>query len=196
MDNNHLTYIFSSAHLDAARHRWVVSLANYNFSLEYQKGKDNTVVDFLSCMEDCLPEEEVEKALCRVKIPALGVKAMLDNADTQITERAEEESDALPIRVCLAETLSACPVKYTTLQVVDWKKAQREDPILNTLIKNLRSSKEDFMRAMCKVLDPKAARADEKQMDGLILINSLLYHETCLTKTGEDLWHFIVPKSH
>ena len=26
--------------------------------------------------------------------------------------------------------------------------------------------------------------------------NGLLYHKTCLTKTGEDLWCFIVPKSH
>ena len=32
MDNNPLTYIFSSAHLDAAGHRWVASLADYNFS--------------------------------------------------------------------------------------------------------------------------------------------------------------------
>ena len=70
MDNNPLTYIFSSAHLNAAGHRWVGSLANYNFSLEYQKGKDNTVADFLSHMEDHLPEEEVEEALRRVKIPA------------------------------------------------------------------------------------------------------------------------------
>ena len=70
-------------------------------------------------------------------------------------QREQRGDDVLPIRACLAETLSACPVKYTTLQVVDWKKAQREDPALNTLVKNLRSSKEDFMRAMCKVLDPK-----------------------------------------
>ena len=160
-DNNPLTYIFTSAHLDAAGHRWVASLANYNFSLEYQKGKDNTVADFLSCMENHLPKE-VEEALCRVKILAPEVKAMLDNADTPIAERAEMGNDVLPVRACLAETLSACPVKYTTLQVVDWKKAQREDPALNTLVKNLRSSKEDFMRAMCKVLDPKAARAYEK----------------------------------
>ena len=62
-DNNPLTYIFSSAHLDAAGHRWVASLANYNFSLEYQKGKDNTVADFLSRMENHLPEEEVEEVL-------------------------------------------------------------------------------------------------------------------------------------
>ena len=97
-DNNPLTYIFSSAHLDITGHRWVASLADYNFSLEYQKGKDNTVADFLSCMEDCLPEEEVEEALCRVEIPAPGVKVMLDNDDTPITERAVGESDALPIR--------------------------------------------------------------------------------------------------
>ena len=195
-DNNPLTYIFSSAHLNAAGHRWVASLADYNFSLEYQKGKDNTVADFLSHMENRLPEEEVEEALCRVEIPAPGVKAMLDNADTPITERAEGGNDVLPVRACLAETLSACPIKYTTLQVVDWKKAQREDPALNTLVKNLRSSKEDFMRAMCKVLNPKAARAYEKWRDRLVLKNGLLYYKIHLTKTGEDLWHFIVPKSH
>ena len=133
---------------------------------------------------------------CRVEILAPGVKALLDNADTPITERAEGGDNALPVRTCLAKTLSACPVKYTTLQVVDWKKAQREDPALSTLVQNLRSSKEDFMRAMCKVLDPKAARAYENWRDGLILKNGLLYHKTRLTKTGEDLWHFIVPKSH
>ena len=113
------------------------------------------MADFLSRMEDHLPDEEVEEVLSRVKIPAPGVKAMLGNADTSIAERAEMGSDVPPMRACLAETLSACPVKYTTLQVVDWKKAQRDDPALNTLVKNLRSSKEDFMRAMCKVLDPK-----------------------------------------
>ena len=112
------------------------------------------MADFLSRMENRLPEEEVEEVLRRVEIPAPRVKAMLGNADTPITERAEGGDDALPVRVCLAKTLSACPVKYTTLQVVDWKKAQREDPTLSTLVKNLRSSKEGFMRAMCKVLDP------------------------------------------
>ena len=80
--------------------------------------------------------------------------------------------------------------------MVDWNKAQREDPALNTLVKNLRSSKEDFMRAMCKVLNPKAARAYEKWRDRLVLKNGLLYHKIHLTKTGEDLWCFIVPKSH
>ena len=59
IDSNLLTYIFSSANLDAAGQCWVVRLASYNFSLEYQKGKDNTMANFLSWMNECLPEEEV-----------------------------------------------------------------------------------------------------------------------------------------
>ena len=47
-DNNPLTYIFLSASLDAAGQQWVGKLADYNFSLEYQKGRDNTVADFLN----------------------------------------------------------------------------------------------------------------------------------------------------
>ena len=85
--NNPLTYIFSSANLDVARQRWVASLASYNFSPEYQKGKDNTVADFLSWMNERLPEEEVQEYLN--KIPYPGVKAVLDNAITPLKERAE-----------------------------------------------------------------------------------------------------------
>ena len=38
-DNNPLTYMFSSANLDAAGQRWVAHLASYNFSLESRKVK-------------------------------------------------------------------------------------------------------------------------------------------------------------
>ena len=34
-DNNPLTYILTTAKLDAASHCWVASLANYNFQLYY-----------------------------------------------------------------------------------------------------------------------------------------------------------------
>ena len=82
MDNNLLTYIFSSAHLNATGHRWVANLADYNFSLEYQRGKDNTIADFLSRMEDRLPEEEVEEQIA--KILQGGVQAVLDSAPIQL----------------------------------------------------------------------------------------------------------------
>ena len=70
IDNNPLTYIFSSANLDAAGQHWVAHLANYNFSLEYQKGEDNTIADFLSQMNERLPEEEeVQEYLNKILYP-------------------------------------------------------------------------------------------------------------------------------
>ena len=67
-DNNPLTFIFSSTNLDAAGQRWVAQLASYNFSLEYQKGKDNTVADFLSRLDKTLPKEEVQDYLDKIPI--------------------------------------------------------------------------------------------------------------------------------
>ena len=40
-DNNPLTYILTSAKLDATGHHWIASLANDNSALSYQSGKTN-----------------------------------------------------------------------------------------------------------------------------------------------------------
>ena len=48
MDNNLLTYLMSTPNLDPTGYRWVGTLVQFNFELEYQKGCDNTVVDALS----------------------------------------------------------------------------------------------------------------------------------------------------
>ena len=47
-DNNPLTYILSTAKLDAMGHRWVASLGPYNFKLHYKPGKLNVDADSLS----------------------------------------------------------------------------------------------------------------------------------------------------
>ena len=40
-DNNHLTYVLSSATLYATCHRWLASLGTYNFQFKYKSGKAN-----------------------------------------------------------------------------------------------------------------------------------------------------------
>ena len=47
-DNNPLTYILTTAKLDATGHRWVAALSNYTFSISYKPGRDNTDTDALS----------------------------------------------------------------------------------------------------------------------------------------------------
>ena len=50
-DNNPLTYVFSTAKLDACSHRWVDRLANYNFNIHYRSGITNVDADALSCIQ-------------------------------------------------------------------------------------------------------------------------------------------------
>lgn len=49
-DNNPLTYILSTAKLNATGSRWVAELADFNFTIKYRPGKQNTDADFLSRM--------------------------------------------------------------------------------------------------------------------------------------------------
>ena len=48
--DNPLTYILTTAKLDATGQRWVASLANYNFKIFYKSGKLNVEADALSCI--------------------------------------------------------------------------------------------------------------------------------------------------
>lgn len=47
-DNNPLTYILSTAKLNAAGHRWVGQLADFHFDITYRPGKTNIDTDTLS----------------------------------------------------------------------------------------------------------------------------------------------------
>ena len=54
MDNNPLTYVFTTAKLDATGQRWLAELSDYNCSISYRSGKRNGDADGLSRR----PEEE------------------------------------------------------------------------------------------------------------------------------------------
>ena len=195
-DNNLFTYIFSSANLDAAGQRWVARLASYNFSLEYQKGKDNTMANFLSQMNKCLPEEEVQEYLN--KIPHPGVKAVLNNTITSIEERAEQGVQPSPDcqGVCQEEAVGARPVRLATTDVTDWKQEQKEDPVLDQVAKHLRAPREMFKAALHKVLDKKATAAYVKAKEQLLIKNGLLYRKTQQGPADEIVFQFIVPQRH
>ena len=72
-DNNPLTYILTSAKLDATRHRWVAELSDFNFQIHYKPGRLNTDADTLSRMPldigDCMAE--CTKAVGREELSAV-----------------------------------------------------------------------------------------------------------------------------
>ena len=69
MDNNPLTYFLTSPNKDAMKQRWINELVKYDFSLKYQKGKNNTVADALSRIsKECLSDEEAGKVFKAVPV--------------------------------------------------------------------------------------------------------------------------------
>ena len=50
-DNNSLTYVLTTTHLDATGHCWVAQLAWYNFIIQYRAGKTNFEADALSSID-------------------------------------------------------------------------------------------------------------------------------------------------
>jgi transposase InsO family protein len=66
-DNNPLTYVLSSAKLDAVGHRWLAELGAYHFSIAYRSGRQNIDADVLSRIPLQLPSEQVS-LICQTQL--------------------------------------------------------------------------------------------------------------------------------
>ena len=153
------------------------------------------VANFLSQMNEHLPEEEVQEYLN--KIPYPGVKAVLDNAIMPIKEHAEQgvqpSSDCQD--VCHKGMVGARPARLATTNVTDWKQEQ-EDPVLYQVVKHLRAPREMFKAALLKVLDKKATTAYVKAREQLLIKNGFLYRKTWQGLANEIVFQFVVPQRH
>ena len=68
-NNNPLTYLLTTAKLDATGQQWVASLANYNFKIFYKSGKLNVEADALSHIPwESSQKEEVEPLIVKTML--------------------------------------------------------------------------------------------------------------------------------
>ena len=103
MDNDPLTYFLTSPNMDATKQRWINELVKYDFSLEYQKGKNNAVVDALSRIsKECLSDEEAEKVLKVVPVIP---------GDDTIFKVFEEKEEDLQLEKAAPHTMSSKAMK-------------------------------------------------------------------------------------
>ena len=73
-DNNPLTYILSTAKLNATGHRWVSELADFTFDIKYRPGRNNQDADALSRMPVDL---ENYREMCTEEVPSENIKAVI-----------------------------------------------------------------------------------------------------------------------
>ncbi|TKS67456.1 Retrovirus-related Pol polyprotein from transposon 412 [Collichthys lucidus] len=155
-DNNPLTYLLSTAKLDAASHRWLAALSTYTFKLQYRAGKQNLDADALSRRPHNHPADLTEQKDCDLinKFTAEHVirSGELEELNTDIVSAichrclvtcqaaspiALVESLSLSAKAvpdCYAsEDLHGLPV-VPPLSHLDLKEKQRADPVIREVI--------------------------------------------------------------
>ena len=108
MDNNPLMYVLTTPNLDATGHRWVGTLASFEFALECQKGVDNGVADALSRVPICHNCETVH---------SLFEGAIIGAVDWSEVEANEE---LLCEHVCLQDEVRVQAAKLAPMHMVGW----------------------------------------------------------------------------
>ena len=125
-DNNLLTYIMTTPNLDATRHQWVESLAQFTLSIKYQKEHENAAIDTLSCVTSKLNTETTVKYI--LDGVTVGTTERADAHDLAVAEAVEEIHKSFQGTVILAQAA------HVDLHVTDWVTPQQEDLILKTVI--------------------------------------------------------------
>ena len=175
--------------LDAVCHWWVSALAWFNFELKHQKGNDNTVVDALSQVTTWLVPDTV--------MPILDGVTLGTTHEGEVHDPTSIEGDScLKWEVCVT-TGHALVQRHVT----DWAEAQKEDPMLSTVLDWLKAQKKTDLKALLEEHTTSRRRpADLTELAEFHNSGPLglwpLY--LCLMPKGEtaDLLLFVVPSTH
>ena len=165
-DNNPLTYMLTTAKLDAASHHWVASLVNYNFRLHYRAGKANIDADALSRVSwpECMPD-------------SLGTSLKVNAAAIRAIQEAALDQPACPIKAysCNLHVVGAIQDSQQVAQMTldDWWQAQEVDPVLGIIIKRLREGMLD--QDWCKNTDSPKVSQYKREQNSLVLQKGILY---------------------
>ena len=175
-DNNPLTYVLTTAKLDATGHRWVAALSNYTFSIIYKPGKGHKDADALSHIrwpEAMELDSQTVHAVCE------GVQAPYGKVETLC--QGAHVVDAL--------SNDRAPPGMTPLE---WCHAQTQDPILSQIIREINSKTIGKMKI--KMGMPSEMKALIRNRTQLILKHGVLYKKARVNARTKHL--LVIPQSY
>ncbi len=188
-DNNPLTYVLTTAKLNATGHRWLAALATYDFSLQYKPGRHNIDADVLSRYPlDGVPSEEW------MEIPQSGVKAICqmvtsdknEEFSTRLVDQLGAGSSIVPpIYACITQ-LELGNLKQMTH--TDLKLAQDKDPDIGPVKLALEQRK--VLKAGTSSSPQMALLL--RQASKLVIQNELLYRVS-KSSCGKEKKQLVLP---
>jgi len=136
-DNNPITYVLTSAKLNASGLRWVGELADFNFEIRYPPGMSNTDADSLSripadfknCMGSCTERvvpESLQASICGIQTLSSGDSIWLMALND---DNGELHQMNIPSQIGCHQ-----------VKVVDIVRAQQEDPHIGHVLQVVKTS--------------------------------------------------------
>ena len=164
-DNNPLTYVLTSAKLDAIGQRWIASLGPYNFSLHYNPGRQNTVADSLSRIpwENATFYDEIDYNL---------VKAVVHKGGVNTSGMIEPELIYDDPKIFMKQLVSKLAGKMTKVQ---WRTEQQEDPEIGPVLQLVLTNK--HLQYKFRKEDNSGSKIILRFRDNLKLVDGLLYRK-------------------
>ena len=166
-DNTPLTYVLSTAKLDATGHRWLADLATFNFNIEYRAGKRNIDADALSRLPGdsvCLGSDVVS-AVCQ--------------ATTFVCS-----AEVLAVAPEVVQDLPSTPMSLFSSR--DWSSEQAKDPLLSTIMDRLNDDDE----SLHDLTDPRF-KPFLRELPRFVLKHGVLHRRR--TIKDEDIYQLVVP---
>ena len=159
-DNNPVTYVLTTAKLDATGHRWLAALAAFNFDIRYRPGRSNADADALSRLSEDTSEERIIdvdsiQAICNSVVPQCYVESLTVSPDIVV-----DDEDPTGNRIG---------------NIVDWSKAQSLDPDLKRLINYVQDNRKPTR-------DEIGPNPLLRQFNRLQLIDGVLHRVTSVNK--------------
>ena len=179
-DNNPLTYVLTSAKLNAVGMRWAASLAEYNFTIKYKPGKENVDADYLSRR----PLDIMElKESCTETFESAGVGVVLSNAGAGRSDMAPCD-----VSICSLAVESEEIVQVSREELIEAQKADPViAPVMTGVLTGTRPRKEMWkqLSRQSKLLMRNFSKL--KVVEGLLVRETVKYTQVVLPETYHQL---------
>ena len=181
-DNNPLSYILTTAKLNATGMRWLAELSSYNFSIKYRPGKNSTDCDFLSRHPN-FPEtiDSYTEKVDLSKVSSLINSIQLINNENITT--------FVPYTESIVNKISFEASDHPGIDICDLISTQKSDPVIRPI----------YEKVWCKTYPSKTEYKNLSRKSKLILRywKSLsISKQGVLIKTTKNSHQIVLPKKY
>ena len=172
-DNNPLTYVLSSAKLDATGHRWIAALSTYNFDIKYRSGKKNANADSLSRLPGSSQQQDAYQTVDRETVGAIC-----------------KSTEHVPFAETLCMSVNVIPpIDHKDIDVPQVRRLQREDPVIGKIIRMVNQGEQPKLQTFIPGTD---AHQMAQEFQKFRIRRGLMYR--VVKEDKEEVWQVVLPK--